>query len=234
MKHSLVFSLIAATGFSISAFAQTPAAPMPSAPTPAGAAPSAASVGPVGPAKIAVIAYQVAVSQTNEFERAFTDLQKKWDPKRQHLKGLSDEMDKLNKDLQAQGDKLSDVERASRTKTLEDKKKQFDREQGDDQTDFQQEMQELYAGTASKVYDVLSNYAEKNGYTLVLDISGQQTPVLYAIPATDITKPVIEAYNVKSGVPPLPAQPASAAPASGAPKTPVTPRPAAPKTPPGK
>jgi len=187
----------------------------------------------VGPAKIAVVAFQVAVSQTNEFQRAFTDLQKKWDPKRQQLKAMSDDIDKITKDLQTQGDKLSEAERATRAKTLDDKKKQFDRQQGDAQNDFQQEMQQLYAGTASKVYDVLSSYAEKNGYTLVMDISGQQTPVLYALPTTDITKPVIEAYNVKSGVPALPAAPA-ATPATGTPKTPLAPKPAAPKTPPSK
>jgi len=44
--------------------------------------------------------------------------------------------------------------------------------------------------------------------------------VLYANPATDITKQVIEAYNVKSGVPAPPAQPAAATPRP-APKTPA-------------
>ena len=238
MKRSLVFSLLLVSGFSLAAFAQTPAAPMPSAPDPAGSTAAAAvPQPPVGPAKIAVVAFQVAVSQTNEFQRAFTDLQKKWDPKRQQLKALSDDIDKSTKDLQTQGDKLSDAERASQAKSLDDKKKRFDREQGDDQNDFQQEMQELYSGTASKVYDVLSGYAEKNGYTLVLDISGQQTPVLFAIPTTDITKPVIEAYNVKSGVPPLPAAPATPAGTPGqnvSPKTPPAPKPAAPKTPPNQ
>jgi len=231
MKRSLVLSLLLVSGFSVTASTQVPAAPMPSGPASANTTQSA----PVGPARIATVAFQLAVSQTNEFQRAFTDLQKKWDPKRQQLKALSDDMDKLNKDLQTQGDKLSDEERASRMKTLEDKKKKFDHEQGDDQNDFQQEMQELYANSASKVYDVLSSYAEKNGYTLVLDISGQQTPVLYRLESTDITKPVIEAYNVKSGVPPLPAGSAPAqVPATGAPKSPSAPRPTSPKTPPGQ
>jgi outer membrane protein len=219
MKRLLVLSLLLASGFSVTASAQVPAAPMPADASSSSAAPTT----PVGPAKIATVAFQLAVSQTNEFQRAFTDLQKKWDPKRQQLKALSDDLDKLTKDFQAQGDKLTDEERASRTKTLEDKKKKFDREQGDDQNDFQQEMQELIGNSASKVYDVLSNYAEKNGYTLVLDISGQQTPVLYWLESTDITKPVIEAYNVKSGVPPLPGAPA-ATPATSTPKTPSAPQ----------
>jgi outer membrane protein len=73
-------------------------------------------------------------------------------------------------------------------------------------------MRELYNGLASKVYDVLASYAQQRGYTLVLDMGQQQSPVLFANPATDITKAVLEAYNVKSGVPAPAVQPAAAAP----------------------
>jgi outer membrane protein len=78
---------------------------------------------------------------------------------------------------------------------------------------------------ASKVYDVMSAYAQQAGYTLILDVSDQQSPVLYATQNTDISKAVIEAYNVKSGVP---APPPQAAGASGAQARPAGPKPAAP------
>ena len=62
-------------------------------------------------------------------------------------------------------------------------------------------MQELYSSLASKVYDVLNDYVKKQGgFTLVLDFSQQQSPVLYAADSTNITKQIIDAYNVKSGV----------------------------------
>ena len=237
MKRLSALAVLLASGFSGLALAQTPAAPMPAAPAPAGTTPAPQ----VGPSKIAVVSFQAAVSQTNEFQRAFVDLEKKWDPKRQQLKTLSDDIDRLTKELQTQGDKLSETERAARAKSLDDKRKQFQRQQEDAQNDFGQEMQELFSGTASKVYDVLSSYAEKNGYTLVLDDSNQQTPVLYWHTATDITKPVIDAYNVKSGVPPLPPQqgnapgtaPTNAPRIPSAPK-PAAPKPAAPKSPPSQ
>jgi outer membrane protein len=66
----------------------------------------------------------------------------------------------------------------------------------------------------------MASYAEQQGYTLVLDYAQQQSPVLYAQPATDITKLVIEAYNVKSGVPAPPLQPAATS-------APAAPKPAA-------
>jgi outer membrane protein len=212
MKRSIVLPVVLFSGFALFAGAQAPAA------HPAGAAPATAA-SPAGPGKIAVIAFQVAVGQTNEFQRNFADLQKKWDPKRQELKKLSDDVDASTKALQTQDTTLSDAERASRAKAIDDKKKQLDRSAEDAQKDFQQELQELYSGTATKVYDVLSNYAKENGYTLVLDVAGQQTPILYAMPTTDITKAIIEAYNVKSGVPaPPPAAPAPAGTTPSAPK----------------
>ena len=201
MKRSLALAFTLASGFALSAAAQTPAAP----------------AAPAGPAKIAVVAFQAAVGQTNEFQRNFADLQKKYEPKRSQLKTLSDEVDNLTKQLQAQGDKLSDAERASRAKTIDDKKKQLQRTGEDAQNDFQGEMQEMYNGVASKVYDVLSTYAQQQGFTLVLDVSQQQNPVLYANESTNITKAILDAYNVKSGVP-APPQPAAGAPAPAAPR----------------
>ena len=208
MKRSLVVVLILASGLALNAAAQVPAAPMASAPVIAA---------PAGPTKIAVVAFQVAVAQTNEGQRKFADLQKKYEPKRAQLKSLSDGIDNLKKQLQTEGDKLSDNERASRTKSIDDKEKQLQRDAEDSQNDFQQEMQELYNALASKVYDTLSGYAQEHGYTLVLDIAQQQTPVLYANESTNITKAVIDAYNAKSGVPAPPAQPA-AEPSAPAPK----------------
>jgi outer membrane protein len=136
---------------------------------------------------------------------------------------MADEIDGLEKQLQAQGDKLSDAERATRAKTIDDKKKQAQRFAEDAQTDLQGEMQQVYEGVASKVFEVLESYAQQQGYTLVVDGTGnqQQAPVvLYASPSTDISKAIVEAYNLKSGVPAPPPQPAAAAPKPAA-KAPV-------------
>ncbi|MGA2833114.1 MAG: OmpH family outer membrane protein [Terracidiphilus sp.] len=201
MKRSLALIATLASGFVLSAAAQTTTAP--------------AAAAPAGPAKIAVIAFQVAVAQTNEGQRNFADLQKKYDPKRQQLKTLSDEVDNLTKQLQAQGDKLAPAEQQSRAKAIDDKKKQLQRDAEDAQNDFQAEMQELYNGLASKVYDVLAGYSQQHGYTLVLDVAQQQNPVLYASESTNITKQIIDAYNLKSGVPaPPPGAPEPARPAA--------------------
>ncbi|MGB0082786.1 MAG: OmpH family outer membrane protein, partial [Terracidiphilus sp.] len=60
MKRNLAIVLLLASGMVLNAAAQTQAAP--------------AAV----PAKIAVIAFQLAVAQTNEGQRDFADLQKRY------------------------------------------------------------------------------------------------------------------------------------------------------------
>ncbi len=213
MKLTLATVATLASCLTLSAAAQAPAV--------SAAAPSAPAT-PAGPPKIAVIAFQEAIAQTNDFQRKFADLQKKYEPKRDQLKTLNDEIATLQKDLQTQSATLADAERAKRAKTLDDKQKQLKRDAGDAQNDFQQDMQQTFASVAEKFGQVMTTYAQENGFTVVLDGGNQQTPVvLYANASADITKAVIDLYNVKSGVPAPPAQPAAAAPA--APKA-ITPK----------
>jgi outer membrane protein len=168
--------------------------------------------------KIAVIAFQAAVAKTNEGQRNFSDLEKKYEPRQQEINSLKSEVDSLTKQLQTDGAKLTDEQRAARAKTIDDKNKQLNRAAEDAKTDFQQDISQAYGTLAQKVYDVMKTYAEQNGYTLVLDYSGQQTPVLFAGQTSDITDAVIAAYNSKSGVPaPAPAAQGASVPDAPAP-----------------
>jgi outer membrane protein len=221
MKLTLAAVATLASCFALNAAAQAPAVT-------AAAAPNVAST-PAGPPKIAVIAFQEAVAQTNDFQRRFADLQKKYEPKRDQLKALNDEVASLQKDLQAQSATLADADRAKRAKTLDDKQKQLKRDATDAQNDFQQEMQQTFTTVAEKVGQTMTAYAQEHGFTVVLDGANQQLPVvLYANPSADITKAVVDAYNVKSGVP---APPAPAAAAPGATRIPPAAPKAAPKAP---
>ena len=208
MKRTLALAAMLASGIALNAVAQT-AAP----------AAAAAPVTPVAmPAKIAIIAFQVAVAQTNEGQRNFSDIQKKFEPKQQQLKALNDDIESLKKQLQSQGDKLSPAETATRTKKIDDETKELQRSAEDARNDYQQAIGEMYNTLATKVFDVVESYAKEQGYTLVLDASQQQSPILWYPENTDITKPVIAAYNAKSGVP-APATPAQST-------VPAAPRPA--------
>ena len=216
MKRSLALVLSLASGFALAS-----AHPMSAA---AQTSPAPAAPAPAGPAKVAVIEFQATVSSTNEFQRDYADLQKKYEPKRTQLKTMADEIDGLEKQLQSSAATLSEADRATKAKTIDEKKKQAQRFAEDAQTDLTGEMNDVYNKVASKVFDVLSAYAKQQGFTLVIDATEnqQQAPlVLYHADNTDISKAVVDAYNLKSGVPAPPPQPASipSAPAP-APKSP--------------
>jgi outer membrane protein len=213
-SRSFSIACLVIAGLGASALAQTAAASR------AAAAASAPARVPAGATKVAVINFQAAVFQTNEGKRNISELQKKFDPKRTQLKAQADEIDTLKKQLQAAGDKLSDAERQSRTQAIDTKEKALQRDGEDASSAYEQAMQQAYQQLAEKVYGVMQSYATKNGIDVLLDASAsqQQLPtVLWANQNTaDITKAVIEAYNVKSGIP-APAPEVPSAPASHTP-----------------
>ena len=227
MKLSLSLASLLATGLIGSAALAQSTAP---AASPSAAA-TTATAAPAGPSKVAIIMFQAAVAQTNEGKRNFEEVEKKYQPKQAQLKQQSDEVDNLEKQLQTQSATLTDTERAQRLKSIDDKEKALQRSGEDAQNDFQQEIQQTYAQLAQKVYGSVQSYAQQNGYTVVLDASAQQSPVLYASQGQDITEQVIAAYNQKSGIaappPSAPSPAGTAAPRSTAPTTRRTTPPAA-------
>lgn len=229
MKLSLSFASLLATGLvGSAALAQTAT---PAASSTAAPASAAATSAPAGPSKVAIIMFQAAVAQTNEGKRNFEEVEKKYQPKQTQLKQQSDEVDALKKQLQSQSATLTDTERAQRLKSIDDKEKSLQRSGEDAQNDFQQEIQQTYAQLAQKVYGSVQTYAQQNGYTLVLDASQQQSPVLYATQGNDITEEVIAAYNQKSGIaapPPSAPSPSGAASPRGTGLTAPAPRRTAP------
>jgi outer membrane protein len=153
-----------------------------------------------GTTRIAIIMFQPAVMQTNEGKRSIEQIETKYQPKQSQLKQESAELDTLKKQLQAQSATLSDEQRAEKLKTIDDKTKMLQRDGEDAQSDFQQDMQQSYAQLAQKVFGTLQTYAKAHGYTVVLDASVQQSPVLYAAESDNITEAVIKAYNLQSGI----------------------------------
>jgi outer membrane protein len=194
------------------------------APKPAADAPSipATAASPVG--KIGIINMQQAILASNEGQRDFQALSKKFEPKQAELKGMNDEVDNLKKQLNTQGDKLNDVARANLVRSIETKQKELQRNLEDAQTDFQGQQNDVLQRIGQKMMQVLDKYAKGNGYALVLDVSNQNSPVLWAGASTDLTKAIVEQYNTVSGVAAPPAAPTTGG-------LPSAPRPTGVKTP---
>lgn len=201
------------TLFSSAALAQAAAAPANS--------PSATT-----PTKIGIVSIQDAILATNEGKKETETLNQRFSPKQAELKTLNDEVENLKKQLQAQGDKLSDEEKNTRVRTLEVKQKNLQRSFEDAQNEYQQASQEMVNRIGSKMLTVLEKYAKANGYSVILDVSNPQTPVLWASQGSNITKELVDAYNAESPVaaPAAPKPGATNKPAAPAPRPAATPK----------
>jgi outer membrane protein len=232
MKSTFLrFLLAGAATLTFSAVAQTG-----NAATPTGGAAAPATSAPANPVptttKVGTINIQDAILGTNEGQRDMQALQKKYEPKQAELKNQNDELEALKKQLSTQGDKLNEEALANLKKQIESKQKVFDRAVQDAQEEVGGQQQDIASRILSKMAPIIVKYSQDSGYTLIVDTSKiwPQSPVLWwNAEAIDITKAVVDAYNVQSGVAaPAPAggatKPSATKPSSGAAK------PAAPKS----
>jgi outer membrane protein len=170
--------------------------------------------------KIAVADMQTVIVNSNEGKKDFAALEQKFSPRKIELENLNNEIVKLETDLQKTGDKLSPEERAIRARTIDAKKKVLQRSVEDAQAEYQQGEQDIVNRVGTKLIEVMKKYALDNGYSVVLDVSSPQNPVLWAEPNSVITKQLIDAYNAQSGVAAPATKPAGATPPRPAPTTP--------------
>lgn len=175
--------------------------------------------------KVGIIDFVAAVANTNEGVRELQSLATKFEPKRVELANLGKEIEDLQKQLQAQDGKLNDDARASLVRNIEQKQKNYQRLGEDAQNDYQNQQKELFQRVGSKVYETLDRYAKEHGYSVILDVSDQQSPVRWASESTNITKAVVEAYNASSGVAAPAKAPAGAAAPKSAPSPASSPKP---------
>ena len=227
-------SLAAAVLFAISALAQTSSAATPSGPSGgATGSPTPAPVATGSGTRLGTINIEQAIFGSNEGRRDFEELSKKLEPKQSQLKSQNDELESLQKQLQTQGDKLNEDARATLVKQIETKKKAFDRSVQDAQEEAGNQQNDIAQRILQKMAPMIVKYAQENGFGMVVDTTKPwpQSPVLwYDGDKVDITKAIIDAYNVQSGVP-APAA-TTAKPAGPRPTTtPKTTTPAAPTTP---
>ncbi|HTV16123.1 MAG TPA: OmpH family outer membrane protein [Acidobacteriaceae bacterium] len=195
MKRSLSLVCVLASGMGVAAIAQ--AAPA----KPADPTPASAPVAITGASKIAVINFQLAVTQTNEFRRDVEDLQKKYEPRAQALQTLNTQIEAEKKLLQDQAATISDTDKQTKLRDIDDKSKDLQRKGEDLKNDEQEAGQDTFTQVANKVGALMVDYCKQQGFGAVLDANQQNGSVLWAAEGVDITEAVINAYNTKSGIP---------------------------------
>jgi outer membrane protein len=226
-------ALAATVALSLAALAQNgAAASKPNSAAPASDTPAAAANLPA-PTKVGIIDIQGAIQACNEGQKEIEALNKKYEPKQQELAKMNTDIQSLQSQLKTQGDKMNDDARTQLAKQIDQKQRALQQGAEGAQADYQAEANDIGTKIGKKMMVVLDKYAKENGYIVILNVSDQQTPVLWAnAQAADLTPRIIELYNKESGVaaPATTAAPATrpatgAGPTVGRPATSTTPRP---------
>ena len=221
--NALVYlSLLGGLGAASQAVAQSePQAPAASSPSAAARVPAA---------KIGVIQAQAALLGTRDGQKAVIEMNKRVEPTKVALDKKANDIRELQDKLQRGGNAMADAAKADLTRQIDQKTKAYNRDMEDAQAEADAENRKMFDELTGKITKIIDSYAQANGYTLILNVSDQNTPVLYAANNTDITADVIALYDKTYPVassPATTAAPKPTPPASTPAKpaaTPVTPK----------
>ena len=176
------------------------------------------------PTKVAIISVQQAILQTKDGQKASGDLQTKFTPRRDELAKKDANIKALQDQMKKGSATMSEEAKTKIARDIDSNQKSLQRDSEDFDADVQQEEGKIMQDLGQKMMDVIIKYATQNGFAVVLDVSNQQTPVLWADPSADITTEIIKLYDqAHPGTGPAPAATKPAAPPAGMPKPPANP-----------
>jgi len=162
--------------------------------------------------KVGVINIQAAIASTAEGKQAAAELQSQFAPRTTELQNLQKQIEDLRNRLQTGQSTLSDEEKARLTREGDQFTRSFQRKQQEFQDDTNDAQQDVVNRIGRKLVDILNKYARDNSYTLIIDDSSQQTPVLFAANQIDVTQDIIRLYDQSYPVKTSTAAPKPAAP----------------------
>lgn len=169
------------------------------------------------PTKVGIININAAIANTKDGQKALQDLETRFAPKKKELEKKQQGIQGLQAQLQKGGTVLSDDQKRRLMADIDSQTKSYNRDLEDASAELEQEQSKLFQELGGKMMSVIDKYAKDKGYAVILDVSNQQTPVLYAANEVDITKEMIEQYD-KAGPMAAPAAAPAKAPAAPAPK----------------
>lgn len=183
----LVVAAMAVAAFAILAHTQT-------RPAPGGAPPQNRPA--AGPANIAIIDSSAFSDEKAGIARvmvAMRQLEAKFQPVRNELRGMRDKLNTMRSDLQ----KKQAIQDAKITQQQAEEAERLDvqikRKAEDAQASYQKESLAILEPLQKDIGDALNAFAQAKGISLLIDVN--RVPVIYASSSLDVTKDFIAEYN---------------------------------------
>ena len=164
----------------------------------------------IAPTKLAWMNLEQAILSCDEGQSLFREIQKYVDDKNSELDGMRKEAENLRNQLNVQGSKLTDEARADLQDQVDTKETQLQRFQQDTQKEIENRKTRAANHVGSKMQPLIEKLSKAKGVNAVLIYNS--TRDAYVDPSLDITKDIIDSYNLAYPVS-TPKTPATAAPA---------------------
>ncbi len=153
------------------------------------------------PSKIGIIHIQNAIISTKDGQKAANELQTRFAPKKADLEKKQSTISQLQDQLRKGSNTMSEDAKQKLMRDIDQNTKSLNRETEDAQAELDQEQNKIYAELGQRIVAVLEKYGKENGFAVILDVSSQQTPVMFAANGTDITQDIIALYYKNSTSP---------------------------------
>ncbi len=186
------------------------------------------------PTKVGVIQIQTALTATKDGQRAVQELETRMAPKQKEMERKRTELQELQDKLSKGGNAMAQTAKDDLARSIDQKTKSYNRDMEDARAELDQEQRKLLEDLSGKMQVVIDKFALANGFAVLLDVSNQNTNVLYVASGVDVTKDIIDMYDKTNPGAPTSAKPAAPATKPAAPATTPATKPAAPATTPAK
>ncbi len=147
--------------------------------------------------KVAFVDLQRALNEVADGRQAKAKLKKEFDSKQKQLDDRQEELKRLQADLQAKGDAMSDDARRKAQSDMDQKLMDVSRLYAQLQKELTQKEHDATKGIFSKMITLIRSIAEAEGVNMVFEKT--DSALMYAQPSLDLTNELIRRYNSSGG-----------------------------------
>lgn len=132
----------------------------------------------------------VESDQGKQIQKTLTDEAERM---KKNVDAKQDELQKMKDAIEKQGTTITPEARSEKEKQYQNKLKDYQRLAGDYQSELQQKEGEYMQKILTEIEDIIKTIGEKEKYTMILEKN--QGGILYSTPSVDITNKIIALFN---------------------------------------
>ncbi len=148
------------------------------------------------PPRVAVIRMREAIASTKQGKKEIADLAAMAAKHQAELKKEQAEIDALKTRLSDARTLLNSDAKEDLSREIDLKSGQFQRHVEDLQWEAQQREQKIYGDIGARMLKVIADYAKKNNFVLVMNVSDAATPIMWASAVVNITGRIVQQYDL--------------------------------------